>query len=287
MDGLRPASSCCVPARVIEPPSAQLTRVRLYLQPDPTDGAWISERAIRRKWEGTGARVRRADGALTLSDGRVAGVEVELHRKKAERYGGAPVSTQASRQPPPGQGPGLPGIFYALAGLTSPWPAVGVLGAGVVAVRGAPRAALAHHFADRWDLYRPPRSRPHEHLSLRVVAWLMAGGITAIAFTVSFESIAEHAEGVGSTGRRKYGAPLLVDTFSAAGKVCGAVYAWFVLLAASGVSVALNVAHASDNLVAQAVSALPPVALLAARSWPAPASSGDTRMGCCAKSVRP
>jgi hypothetical protein len=64
------------------------TRVRLHLQPDPADGAWISERAIRRKWEGTGARVRRADGALQLSDGRVAGVEVELHRKKPDRYDG-------------------------------------------------------------------------------------------------------------------------------------------------------------------------------------------------------
>jgi hypothetical protein len=65
-----------------------ITRARLHLQPDPADGAWISERAIRRKWEGTGARVRRADGALTLSDGRVAGVEVELHRKKPDRYDG-------------------------------------------------------------------------------------------------------------------------------------------------------------------------------------------------------
>jgi hypothetical protein len=65
-----------------------ITRVRLHLQPDPADGRWISERAIRRKWEGTGARVRRADGALQLSDGRVAGIEVELHRKKADRYDG-------------------------------------------------------------------------------------------------------------------------------------------------------------------------------------------------------
>jgi hypothetical protein len=63
-----------------------VTGVRLHLQPDPADGRWISERAIRRKWEGTGARVRRADGALVLDDGRVAGVEVELHRKKADRY---------------------------------------------------------------------------------------------------------------------------------------------------------------------------------------------------------
>jgi hypothetical protein len=62
--------------------------VRLALQPDPCDGRWTSERAIRRKWEGTGARVRRADGALALDDGRVAGVEVELHRKKADRYDG-------------------------------------------------------------------------------------------------------------------------------------------------------------------------------------------------------
>jgi KaiC/GvpD/RAD55 family RecA-like ATPase len=65
-----------------------ITRVRLHLQPDSANRAWISERAIRRKWEGTGARVRLADGALTLSDGRVAGVEVELHRKKPDRYDG-------------------------------------------------------------------------------------------------------------------------------------------------------------------------------------------------------
>jgi hypothetical protein len=65
-----------------------VTLVRLALQPDPGDGRWSSERAIRRKWEGTGARVRRADGALVLDDGRVAGVEVELHRKKADRYDG-------------------------------------------------------------------------------------------------------------------------------------------------------------------------------------------------------
>jgi hypothetical protein len=62
--------------------------VRLQLQPDPRDERWTSERAIFRKWEGSGARVRRADGALTLSDGQVAGIEVELHRKKADRYDG-------------------------------------------------------------------------------------------------------------------------------------------------------------------------------------------------------
>jgi hypothetical protein len=60
--------------------------VRLFLQGHPADGCWLSERAIRRKWEGTGARVRRADGALRLDDGRLAGVEVELHRKKPDRY---------------------------------------------------------------------------------------------------------------------------------------------------------------------------------------------------------
>jgi hypothetical protein len=65
-----------------------VTLVRLTLQAHPRDGRWQSERAIRRKWEGTGARVRRADGALALEDGRVAGVEVELHRKKADRYDG-------------------------------------------------------------------------------------------------------------------------------------------------------------------------------------------------------
>jgi hypothetical protein len=63
-----------------------VTMMRLHLQPDPRDGRWISERAIRRKWEGTGAAVRRADGALVLSDGRTAGIEVELHRKTRARY---------------------------------------------------------------------------------------------------------------------------------------------------------------------------------------------------------
>jgi hypothetical protein len=52
-----------------------VTAVRLHLQPDPRDLRWTSERAIRRRWEGTGARVR-----------RVAGIEVELHRKKPDRY---------------------------------------------------------------------------------------------------------------------------------------------------------------------------------------------------------
>jgi hypothetical protein len=65
-----------------------VTMMRLHLQADPGDGRWTSERAIFRKWEGTGAAVRRADGALRLDDGRVAGVEVELHRKTRARYDG-------------------------------------------------------------------------------------------------------------------------------------------------------------------------------------------------------
>jgi hypothetical protein len=82
------------------------------------------------------------------------------------------VSARAGRQPPPEPGPGLPGIFYALLALALAclpalpvwvaaavllrltrmrlWhlaAAAAVLGAGVVAVQGGPRAALAHHFA--------------------------------------------------------------------------------------------------------------------------------------------
>jgi hypothetical protein len=64
--------------------TAAVGRLRLALEvPGAT---WESERAIRHRWHGSGARVRIADGGLTLPGGHVVGVELELHRKTLKRY---------------------------------------------------------------------------------------------------------------------------------------------------------------------------------------------------------
>jgi len=109
--------------------------------------------------------------------------------------------------------------------------------------------------------------------TLRTLTWLLVGAIAAIAFAVSFEAISQYAVAVGAFPRYlRYCAPLLVDSFTvAAGLVIlarardgvRAVYAWSLVAVASGVSVALNVAHAPHSLPAQLVAALPPAALLA------------------------
>ncbi len=65
---------------------ATVARLRLDLEAKAPDAPWESERAIRGRWHGTGARVRIPDGAFTLEDGRRIAVEVELHRKAARRY---------------------------------------------------------------------------------------------------------------------------------------------------------------------------------------------------------
>jgi hypothetical protein len=62
--------------------------VRLELERAYPGAVWESERAIRSRWHGTGARVRYADGGLTLADGARVGVEVELSRKATARYTG-------------------------------------------------------------------------------------------------------------------------------------------------------------------------------------------------------
>jgi len=64
---------------------AAVARLRLELETGYT--SWESERAIRARWHGSGARVRIPDGAVTLPDGRRVAVEVELHRKARHRYG--------------------------------------------------------------------------------------------------------------------------------------------------------------------------------------------------------
>jgi hypothetical protein len=66
---------------------ATVARLRLNLEASVPGARWESERAIRARWHGTGARVRIPDGAVTLADGRRVAVEVELHRKAARRYG--------------------------------------------------------------------------------------------------------------------------------------------------------------------------------------------------------
>jgi hypothetical protein len=110
--------------------------------------------------------------------------------------------------------------------------------------------------------------------TLRTTTALLVGAIAALAFLVSFEAISDYAVRVGafSPGLR-WAAPLLVDTFTVAATLVilarsrdgvRAIYAWSLVVIASTVSVALNVAHAPHQLSAQLVAALPPAALLAA-----------------------
>jgi Protein of unknown function (DUF2637) len=110
--------------------------------------------------------------------------------------------------------------------------------------------------------------------TLRTATTLLVGAIAALAFLVSFEAISDYAVRVGafSPGLR-WAAPLLVDTFTVAATLVilarsrdgvRAVYAWSLVVIASTVSVALNVAHAPPHLAARMVAALPPAELLAA-----------------------
>jgi hypothetical protein len=66
---------------------AAVCRMRLALERQFPGAGWESERAIRQRWHGTGARVRIPDGILGQPGRRIA-VEVELHRKAAHRYVG-------------------------------------------------------------------------------------------------------------------------------------------------------------------------------------------------------
>ena len=63
-----------------------VARLRLDLQQRYPDARWESDRAIRSRWHGSGARVRRADGGLYWPDGTATGVECELHVKRLDRY---------------------------------------------------------------------------------------------------------------------------------------------------------------------------------------------------------
>jgi hypothetical protein len=110
--------------------------------------------------------------------------------------------------------------------------------------------------------------------TLRILTALLVGAIALIAFAVSFEAISAYAAGVGAFPHSlRWCAPLLVDTFTVAACLVilarsrdgvRAVYAWSLVVTASTVSVALNVAHAPPHTAARLVAALPPAALLAA-----------------------
>ena len=110
--------------------------------------------------------------------------------------------------------------------------------------------------------------------TLRTLTWLLVGAIALIAFAVSFEAISAYAVAVGAFPRPlRWCAPLLVDAFTIAACLVilarsrdgeRAVYAWSLVVVASTVSVALNVAHAPAHTAARLVASLPPAALLAA-----------------------
>jgi hypothetical protein len=63
-------------------------RLRLRLEAQYPEATWTSERAIRSRWAGSGARVRYADGQLDFPGSTCVGVELELHRKQRHEYDG-------------------------------------------------------------------------------------------------------------------------------------------------------------------------------------------------------
>jgi hypothetical protein len=109
---------------------------------------------------------------------------------------------------------------------------------------------------------------------LRTLTVMLVLGVAGLAFVVSFEAISAFAVATGAfPASLGWCAPLLVDTFTAAATLVvwsrslvglGACYARTLVAAATGVSLALNVAHAPNQLAARLVAALPPLALLAA-----------------------
>jgi Protein of unknown function (DUF2637) len=101
--------------------------------------------------------------------------------------------------------------------------------------------------------------------------------IAALAYVVSFEAIrAFPVETAAFPAELAWSAPLLVDSFTTAASLVilwrylrgegwrEPWYAWTLVGCATGVSVALNVAHAPERISAQLFAALPPVALLGA-----------------------
>ena len=67
---------------------AAVGRLRLALADQYPQARWESERSIRRRWAGTGARVRYADAGLHFPDGSAVGIECELNVKAPHLYQG-------------------------------------------------------------------------------------------------------------------------------------------------------------------------------------------------------
>jgi hypothetical protein len=69
-------------------------RLRLELERAYPGARWESDRGIRQRWHGSGARVRLADGGLHWSDDASAtGIELERHVKRPDRYRAAVLDT--------------------------------------------------------------------------------------------------------------------------------------------------------------------------------------------------
>jgi hypothetical protein len=64
-------------------------RLRLHLAAAYPEATWESDRAIRARWHGSGARTRLADGGLWWPDGGAVGIELERYVKRPSRYQGA------------------------------------------------------------------------------------------------------------------------------------------------------------------------------------------------------
>jgi hypothetical protein len=63
-----------------------ITVVRLELEAAHPGAVWTPEREFHRQRQEAASRVRVPDGALDLDDGQRVGVEVELSRKRPDRY---------------------------------------------------------------------------------------------------------------------------------------------------------------------------------------------------------
>jgi hypothetical protein len=61
----------------------------LHLERADPEATWESDRAIRARWHGSGARVRLPGGGLHFPDGEAVGVELERYTKKLGRCQGA------------------------------------------------------------------------------------------------------------------------------------------------------------------------------------------------------
>jgi hypothetical protein len=139
-------------------------------------------------------------------------------------------------------------------------------------LRTPPHPAISEPTADRTE-----RLLAAVRVALVAALTALVLAIAALAYVVSFEAIRAFAvETAAFPPSLAWSAPLLVDSFTTAASLVilwrylrgegwrEPWYAWTLVGCATGVSVALNVAHAPDRLSAQLFAALPPVALLGA-----------------------